>query len=100
MTTTYDSSKAGDLGGRPPFRTPAEVARWLRVSPETIRRMSRRGDLPARRVDWQYQLFEDELLGALPNVKAEAETQTSLSPASRCCRLGVALQEMLAERRL
>jgi excisionase family DNA binding protein len=30
----------------PPFLTPEDLATLLRVSPETIRRMARRGELP------------------------------------------------------
>jgi len=40
---------------------PTDVARWLKVTPQTVVRMARRGDLPARRVASQWRFLKVEI---------------------------------------
>jgi len=40
---------------------PTEVARWLKVTPQTVVRMARRGDLPARRIASQWRFLKVEI---------------------------------------
>jgi excisionase family DNA binding protein len=44
--------------------TVAETARLLRVSVVTVRRLARRGELPALRVGSQWRIVRDSLNGA------------------------------------
>jgi chromosome partitioning protein len=56
-----------------PTLTPDEVARQLRVSPETVRRYIREGNLPAQKVGGQYRINSGDLaafIGAAPEPPA------------------------------
>ncbi len=41
--------------------TKREVARWLKVAPQTVVRMARRGDLPGRRVGNRWRFLKAEI---------------------------------------
>ncbi len=45
--------------------TSAEIQLFLRVSSSTLRRLVRRGELPARRVGRQYRFLGSEVMRAL-----------------------------------
>ncbi|GAB4202182.1 MAG: hypothetical protein OHK0013_15110 [Sandaracinaceae bacterium] len=41
--------------------TKREVARWLKIAPQTVVRMARRGDLPGRRVGNRWRFVQAEI---------------------------------------
>lgn len=41
--------------------TPREAARWLKIAPQTVVRMARRGDLPGRRVGRRWRFLQAEI---------------------------------------
>lgn len=43
------------------YLTVAEAAEILRLHPETVRRLSREGELPYHRSNWQYRYLLSEL---------------------------------------
>ncbi len=46
----------------PPLFSIPEVAAWLKVSPKTVRRWIRRGDLTAHKIGRQIRVTEPDLL--------------------------------------
>lgn len=50
--------------------TKREVARWLRVSAETVVRLARRGKLPGRRVGSRWRFVRGEIQAWLDEGKA------------------------------
>jgi excisionase family DNA binding protein len=45
-----------------PYLTVVEAAEILRLHPETVRRLSREGEVPFHRSNWQYRYLRSELV--------------------------------------
>lgn len=53
------------FAGYPPVLTAAQVAELLAINVQEVRRLSRSGDLPSRRIGKSYRYFRDEVVAWL-----------------------------------
>lgn len=53
-----------------------DVANWLGVSVETVRRLTKRGELPAKKIGWQWRYQQKDIQAYLDQKMNEGKVET------------------------
>lgn len=72
-----------DLESLPPLLTPAVVARLIDVSEDTVLRLCRSGDLPARKIGKHWRLPTERLLASVGLLEPTPSGDNTTTPADR-----------------
>lgn len=58
-----------------------DVANWLGVSVETVRRLTKRGELPAKKIGWQWRYQQKDIQAYLDQKINEGKVETLVCTA-------------------